>query len=193
MIGKITGTLTEVWGNLALIKLAGGLSFQVYITSQIINKYKINDRLDLYTYLQVREDALTLYGFLTKTEYDLFKLLISISGIGPKTGFSIISFTRVEDLYEAVKQNNSDYFTHIPGLGRKTALKIILELSQKLNQEFKLENLYLTDDDKTVIEALMSLGYKASEAKNFFSKVPKSLSIEDKIKYVLRLTTKTKK
>ena len=93
----------------------------------------------------------------------------------------------MDELIKAVKENESGYFTRVPGLGKKTAMKIILELSQRLQSEFKLEKMYLSDDDKTVVDALVSLGFKSNEARNILSKLPKNLSLEEKIKAGLKL------
>jgi Holliday junction DNA helicase RuvA len=142
--------------------------------------------------LQVREDALVLFGFETKKEYDMYSLLLSVSGVGPKTAFSVISVVSVDDLLEAIKDNNIDYFKKVPGLGTKTAMKIILELSQKLKEEFKMEKMYLSDDDKTVVDALVSLGFKSQEAKTILQKIPKNLSVEERIREGIKLATSKK-
>ena len=192
MIGKIKGKLTEIEGNLGLIETSGGVYYQVYLTPSVISLQKDKSEIEVYTYLQVREDALVLFGFLSKQEFDFFKLLLSVSGVGPKTAFSVISFSKINELISAVKDNEIDYFTKVPGLGKKTAMKIILELSQKLESEFKLEKMYLSEDDKTVIDALISLGFKSNEAKKILSGLPKNLSLEEKIKEGLRQTSNPK-
>ncbi|OGK14669.1 Holliday junction DNA helicase RuvA [Candidatus Roizmanbacteria bacterium RIFCSPHIGHO2_02_FULL_37_15] len=192
MIGKIKGELVEIDGNLGLIMTSGGVFYQVYLTPSILKNYKKKIEVEVYTYLQVREDALVLFGFESKAEYDFFKLLLGVSGVGPKTAFSIISFSRIDDITEAVKKNSTDYFSRIPGLGKKTALKIILELSEKLDAEFKLEKMYLSEDDKTVVDALVSLGFKSNEAKKILGQLPNKISIENKIKEAIRLATNPK-
>lgn len=189
MIGKIKGKLSELNGNIGLIETQSGVSYQVYLTPSLINSYQIGQSVELYTYLQVREDALVLFGFKTKEEYDFFRMLLTVSGVGPKTAYTVISFGKIKELISSIKGNNSDYFTRIPGLGKKTAMKIILELSQKLESEFKLEKMYLSEEDKTVIDALVSLGFKLQEAKIILSKIPKNLNMEEKIKKGLMLGT----
>lgn len=193
MIGKIQGKLVEIEGNIGLIKTESGLSYQVFLTSSLVSKYKLEDELDIYTHLQVKEDDLVLFGFETKEEYQLFKMLLSVSGVGPKTAFSVVSFSKAQELLQAIKDNNLEYFTRIPGLGKKTAMKIILELSHKLDTEFKMQSMYLSSEDKTVVDALVTLGYKTQEAKNILSKIPKDLSIEEKIKEALKQSSSTKK
>ncbi len=190
MIGKIKGKLVELEGNVGLIETAGGVYYQVFLTPSIINTNKINQIIAIYTYLQVREDALVLFGFQTKEEYDFFKMLLSVSGVGPKTAYSVISFSKIQDMISAVKNNDSEFFKQIPGLGKKTSMKIILELSQKLESEFKMEKMYLSEDDKIVIDALISLGFKSVDVGKIFNKIPKKLSVAERIKYGLKLATK---
>ena len=186
MIGKLKGKLTEIDGNIGLIETSGGVFYQAYLTPSLISRVAPKQSIEVYTYLQVREDALVLFGFETKKEFDFFKLLLTVPGIGPKTAYSIISFSKTDELITAVSENNLDYFTRIPGLGKKTSMKIILELSQKLKTEFSLSNMYLSEDDKTVIDALIALGFNHSEAKKRLSQLPKTLSIEEKIKAALK-------
>lgn len=191
MIGKIKGTLSEIEGNLGLIETTGGVFYQVFLTSNLLAAV-IPSPIEIYTYLQVREDALVLFGFKTKDEYKLFQLLLSVSGVGPKTAYGIVSALKVEDLLTSIKSNDVDALTKVPGLGRKTAMKIILELSQKLKQDFNMEKMFISEDDKTVVEALVALGYKSQDAKLILKKIAPDLSVEDKIKEGLRIRTSKK-
>lgn len=193
MIGKLKGKVHEIEGNLGLIETSSGLFYRVFLTPELISSSPPGKDLEIYTYLQVRDDALVLFGFDTKDEYRMFTALLTVPGVGPKTAFSVVSFTSVNDLTAAIKSNNADYFTHIPGLGKKTALKIMLELSQKMNSEFSLEKAYLSENDKTVVDALVSLGYSRQEAQNMLQKIPKDMTIENKIKEALKLSSQAKK
>ncbi len=189
MIGRIKGKLVELEGNVALIETASGVSYEVNLTSSVLSSAKLNHDVEVYSYLHVREDAQVLFGFLTKGEHNLFKLLIGVQGVGPRIAFTVVSFSKEEELLRAVRENNINFFSNIPGLGKKTAMKIILELSQKLGEEFRIGKMYLSEDDKTVIDALVALGFKTQQAKLILSKLPKELSIEDKIKQSLQLVT----
>jgi len=193
MIGKLKGKLIEISGNIGLIETAGGVGYQIFLTPSIISSHRLNQSVDYYTYLQVREDALILFGFETKKELDFFKLLLTVPGVGPKTAFSVISFGKVDEIISAIKENDVEYFSRIPGLGKKTAMKIMLELSQKMKQEFKLEKTYLSEEDKTVVDALIALGFRAQEAQAALKKIPQNLSIEDKIKEAIKTATQTTK
>ena len=185
MIGKLKGKLVEVDKNVGLIETSGGVFYQVFITPSLISLIPPNSPIELYTYLQVRDDALILFGFETKQQHDFFKLLLTVSGVGPKTAFSVISNISLDLLVKSVQSNDVDAFIQVPGLGRKTAMKIILELSSKLKTDFDMKNMILSDEDQTVIDALIALGYKSHEARTIFSKLPKNLSVEEKIKEAL--------
>jgi Holliday junction DNA helicase RuvA len=131
MIGKVKGILSEIDHNTGIIDTAGGVGYLLFLSPRILSHYKLNDQISLYTYLQVREDAQVLFGFETKEEYAFFKILLTVPGVGPKTAYTVISYAKTDELINAVKQNDIAYFSHIPGLGKKTSMKIILELSQK--------------------------------------------------------------
>ncbi|MEK7109868.1 MAG: Holliday junction branch migration protein RuvA [Patescibacteria group bacterium] len=190
MIGKLKGKLVEVDGNLGLIETSGGVFYQVFLPSSFVRRSLGEDGslIELYTYLQVRDDALVLFGFETKKHHDFFKLLLSVSGVGPKTAFSVISAIPLDSLVQFVQSNDADAFTQVPGLGRKTAMKIILELSSKLKSDFDMSKMVLSDDDQTAVSALVSLGYKSYDAKKIVSKLPKNLTVEEKIREALKKT-----
>ena len=119
-------------------------------------------------------------------------MLLDVPGVGPKSAFGVVSFTKVDELIHAVQQNKADYFTKIPGLGRKTALKIILELANKFDSEFVLEQTYVSEDDKMAIDALVSLGFKATDAKQVLQKIPADVPMEDKIRKGIQILTGAK-
>lgn len=187
MIGKIKGKLLEIDGNIALIDTRSGLSYYVYITPQIATQYKCDSEVDFYTHFQVREDAQVLFAFETKDQYTFFQLLLTVSGVGPKTAYLIISSVKIHELIQAVKQNNIGYFTQIKGLGKKTSMKIILELTQKLKQDFSFEKMNISDDDKLLQDALISLGFKKQEINKTLSKISKDETIEKRIQSALKL------
>ncbi len=191
MIGMLIGVLREINGTIGLIETKSGICYEVFLTPKLISQYIPSSLCELYTYFQVRDDAHVLYGFATKEEKYFFKELIDVPGVGPKTAFAVISYASPKDMISAVKENDVGYFSKIPGLGKKTALKIILEFSQKLKSEFKFNISEYSNDEKTVIEALVALGYKNQDAKKMIEKIPKDLSIEDKIRYALKLTLKS--
>ncbi|MFA6081759.1 MAG: Holliday junction branch migration protein RuvA [Patescibacteria group bacterium] len=189
MIGKLKGKLVEVDKNIGLIETSGGVFYQVFLPTSLVAKHQLQTNIEIYTYLQVRDDALVLFGFETKQQHDFFLLLLTVSGVGPKTAFTVISSLKVEEIIRAVTTNEVDSLK-VPGLGRKTAMKIILELSSKLKTDFDMKNMVMSDDDQTVVSALVSLGYKSYEAKKLVSKLPKNLTVEEKIKESLKSVKK---
>jgi len=185
MIGKVIGIIIEINKNVGLIQTDSGICFEMFLTPRLMSYNKLNSPVEIYSYLQVRDDAFVLFGFENKNEKDFFKLLLTVPGVGPKTAYNIISLSNVDEIIDATRKNDLNYFTKIPGLGKKTGLKIILELSQKLKTEFKFQDTVLSEDDKTVVDALVSLGYKVQEAKTLISGLPKNLSVEQRIKKAL--------
>jgi len=197
MIGKLKDRLSEISGNVGLIETSGGVFYEVFLTPYLISTFHAQHSsstvhllpsIEVYTFLQVREDAFVLFGFQTKKELDFFKMLLTVPGVGPKTAFSVISYLPLDQLVKSVQSNDIESFTKIPGLGKKTGMKIILELSTKLKSEFDMAKMVLSEEDKTVVDALVSLGYKSSEAKKILLKLPKNLTIEEKIKESLKLS-----
>ena len=195
MIGKLKGKLVEVDGNIGLIETSGGVFYQVFLPTNLLSNFQPPPlsltihhlpSIEIYTYLQVRDDALVLFGFETKKHHNFFKLLLTVSGVGPKTAFNIISFVPLDTLVTSVTSNDVDGLK-VPGLGRKTAMKIILELSSKLKSDFDMGKMILSDDDQTAVSALVSLGYKSYDARKIVSKLPKNLTVEEKIKEALKV------
>lgn len=187
MIAKLTGILSEFDDKKAVIDTASGVSYELFITPNALSQKQLGDTLSVYTHLQVREDAQVLFGFANSEEKSFFHILLTVPGVGPKTAFGIVSHVSFEQAVEAVRTNSVKLFSEIPGIGKKTAMKIVLELSQKFKTEFKFEQ-HLSNDDKTVIDALVELGYGKNEARQLFEKLPKELSIEKKIQEALRMS-----
>lgn len=193
MIGKLKGKVAEIEENRALIETESGVFYEVLFTPSLLGKFRVQSLIEIFTYLQVREDALLLFGFEQKEELNFFKMLLSVPGIGPKTAYSIISFSKIADLIDSVKKHDADYLSQIPGLGRKTALKVILELSNKFEKEFDFSGVYLTPDDKTVVEALVALGMMRRESISLVRKTSNKLSVEERVKKALLLASSAAK
>lgn len=187
MIGKIKGILTDIEMNEGLIETSSGLSYRVFLTNSLLTTHTPPTEIEVITYLQVREDALTLFGFKTKQEYKLFNLLLDVPGVGPKSAFTIVSYSKVEELIAAVKQQDLKYFTRIPGLGKKTAMKIMLELSTKFEAEFKFDQSTETEEDKMVIDALSSLGFKVSDARKALEEIPQNMEVEKRVQKAIQI------
>ena len=189
MIGKIKGILTDVDGAEGLIETVSGVSYTVRLTPTQ-QATLIGSPVEILTYHHVREDAQILFGFENKSQKQMFELLLAVSGVGPKSAHGIVAQLPVTEIVAAVQANDVSGFTRVPGLGKKTAIKIILELSGKLKSEFDLAAAIPEPDEKLAVEALMALGYKASEAKEMLHKLPKGLTLEQKISQALKIQTK---
>lgn len=187
MIRKIKGTLCEVDTNLGLIETNSGVFYEVRLTDSILTSHVPPCEIEVYTYLQVREDALNLFGFKDNSEYKIFLLLLGVPGVGPKTAFGLISKVEIDDFISAVQSNNLSFFSKIPGLGKKTSLKIILELSEKFNSEFKFNQTKLSESDKDIVDALKSLGFKVENFDNILSKLDVEKSTEARITDAIRI------
>lgn len=192
MIGRIKGKLAEIDGLTGLIETTGGVFYKLYLPTETILNGILDQDVDLYTYLQVKEDDLVLYGFIDKKHLKVFQMLITVDGVGPKLGFNILNGSKVDELNKAIMNNNLDYICGIPGVGKKTGQKIILELSSKMGKVYELPVNIISQDDHMAVEALTSLGFKKYEAQTLISKMDTTLSMEDKIKLGIKQMTKNK-
>ncbi len=186
MISYIEGKIIFRGEKFIIIK-TGGIGFKVFVLPDLNLK---DDEIKLFTYLNVKEDALTLYGFLDYKELELFELLISISGIGPKAGLGILSLTDTETIKVAIAKSDASILTRVSGIGKKTAERVILELKNKvlISDIGDLENKSKEINDHTdAIDALISLGYNMNEAKNALSKIsPEIKDIGERVRMALK-------
>jgi len=145
----------------------------------------------LWTYLAVREDALDLYGFLEKKEQEFFELLITISGIGPKSALNILSVTTIENLRRAIASGETAYLTKISGIGRKIADKIVLELKDKIDFLEGEEDSSTVKEETDALEGLKALGYGEREGRDALKKLPKDIAgTSARLKAALKLLGK---
>ena len=160
MIAYLRGKLLSKKANKALLDVAG-VGYKVFVTPAVPLS---EDVITLFIHTHVREDSLDLYGFLTREELQLFKLVINISGIGPRTGMLLLN-QGVSAITSAVASADVDFFTSTPRLGKKNAQKIIIELKPKLGDLTALDLAGDTNETKDAISALVSLGFKPREAR----------------------------
>lgn len=186
MIGKLVGKVAEINQNYVLLNTGGGVFYKVFLPAIILKDLTLNAEVCFYIYFHVRENEISLYGFPDKKYEQVFHFLLAVPSVGPKSALSIIGFNALERLIEAVHQQNSQYFNQIPGIGKKTAQKILLDLSNKFSVEFKADNQILTEDDNLVVEALMSLGFKKHEATKALENIDKNLNLETKITQAIK-------
>ncbi|MBP2649545.1 MAG: Holliday junction ATP-dependent helicase ruvA [Firmicutes bacterium] len=195
MIGYLKGHVAKLFADYCFIDVQG-VGYRVFISSATRQDLVINEEIMLLTYLNVREDALLLYGFTTSDEYELFELLISITGIGPKVALGVLSAIRPEEFRLAVSQKNAGLLTKIPGIGKKTAERMILELKDKIglpdaqdgmpSQTATLEA-RAGDPLAEALAALTALGYSQGEAAVVLAKVQgEDKTVEELIRLALR-------
>ena len=197
MIEQIHGSLLKKMPTFCVVNCQG-IGFGVHIS---LNTFRYlgepSEDVDLLSHLLVREDALQLYGFIEESERDMFRKLINVSGIGPRLAITILSGLPVKELKQALALDDVDSLIKIPGVGRKTAQRLVLELKEKMDISAEavltqLPHLAATERDKVAeaLKALVILGYKQSEAKlgieKVFKKHGKELSLEDLIKIALQ-------
>jgi Holliday junction DNA helicase RuvA len=192
MIATLEGIL-EYRGNDSIIINVGGVGFRVYVPSSTLSQLgAVKGKVSLYTHLHVREDNISLYGFASSEELALFKNLISVSGIGSKLALALLSALNPEQLVMAITSGDIDLLSQTPGIGKKIASRLVVELRGKLEKEWKEVALPLAPESADVISALTGLGYSVAEATKAISKLPDSegLSLEEKIKMALQQMTR---
>jgi Holliday junction DNA helicase RuvA len=184
MFGHITGKIFDLKSTKTIVD-AHGIGFIVHSTPSYLEKLRTGIEASFWTHTAVRENSIDLYGFETEEELRVFELLITVSGVGPKSGLAILSVAGVKSIEEAVAERDTSSLTKISGIGRKTAEKIVLELDGKLVLTRKGES--RTSEDVDVFEALKSLGYREKDIQETIKKLPKDLvGTNEKIKYVLK-------
>ena len=200
MYSYIKGELAEIIGEDLIVVEANQIGYNIRIPSQLLDYLPgIGAQVKIYTYLYVREDAYVLYGFLTRDDLEVFKLLIGVSGIGPKGALAILSVLSTDDLRFAVLADDAKTIAKAPGVGNKTAQRLIIELKDKLKLEDVIEaKLSQTDPvlpqtelkgkKNEAVEALVSLGYSSSEALKVLSAITitEESTVEDILKEALK-------
>ena len=175
MISSIRGKVLELGNRYVSIDI-NGLGYKVFVTDDSLHVLKVGTEASLLTHLVVREDALDLYGFIQKKEKDFFELLISISGIGPKSALNILSIVASDTLASAIRSGSTAHLVKVSGIGRKTAEKIVLELRDKLGGISGEDMTAGMSTDADAIEALKALGYDATEAREALKKIHKDIT-----------------
>lgn len=173
-------------GDFVVIEVTG-VGFRVRVPTSTLEKLGMEgDNAELYTHLHVREDDLSLFGFASDDELGLFELLLTVSGIGPKAALGVLSAAPSNTIRAAIAQGNLDVLTGIPGIGKKMAQRLVLELKGKIDLT-EVELGEVSPLDQEVIAALVNLGYSAAEAQRAARAVPPSEKlVEDRIRAALR-------
>lgn len=193
MIAFVRGTLYEIHDDNVTID-CGSLGYKVFVPTISITQ-QIGEEILLHTYQHVKEDGISLYGFLDKKQLEIFKLCISVSGIGPKSGLGIVNQLSLEQIYTGIQREDYTVFTKVSGIGKKTAQRLVLELKDKIkDQDTNISNLPVTESSigdinivSQAMEALTSLGYKRQEVESLVKGAAKtSDNVSEIIKMVLK-------
>ncbi len=201
MIAFLRGEIADITEG-SLVLDVNGIGYEVLVPGQLISAVPgIGQMIKLHTYMQVREDAVVLFGFLTKDDLQMFRMLTGVNGVGPKAGLSILSAIGADDLRFAVLADDAKRIAKAPGIGAKTAQKIILELKDKLNMEEAFEKKLSSVQDvqgvtevsksrvvQDAVEALVALGYSSTEALKVVRSVKpaENMDVEDVLKEALK-------
>jgi Holliday junction DNA helicase RuvA len=189
MIARLQGKLEAIALDSVIVNV-NGVGFQIFLpTSTLSTIGNVGKEVKLYTHLHVREDILALYGFGSADELRLFEILTTVSGMGPKLGLSLLSAMNTDQLTMAIATGNADLLTTVPGVGKKIAARIVLELKDKIGSGWITTAITEVAQETTdVLGALISLGYSAAEASRAVASLPKTkgLSLEEKIKLALQ-------
>ena len=172
----------------------GGVGYEVDVPmSTFYNLPKIGEKVALFTQLIVREDAHLLYGFGTESERATFKQLLKVSGVGPKVGLAVLSGMSVNDLAEAVATQESGRLVKVPGIGKKTAERLLLELKDKLKVDVRIAvggDVAKPSSAADILNALISLGYNDKEALYAIKQLPKDITVSEGIRHALKSLSK---
>lgn len=188
MIASVQGSLQSIRDQ-SIVVLVGGVGLEIFVPTGVFNALDgIGQQVELLTHLVVREDSLTLYGFMTEENRRIFELLIGVSGIGPRLGIAVLSSLSPEMLANAIQNDEPEVIARVPGIGKKTAQKIALELSGKLLPIDLPPGLAAVSDvDTEVLSALAELGYSIVEAQAAIQSIPRDTpnDVEERLRIAL--------
>ena len=191
MIGFLRGQVVQLLTDYCLLDV-GGVGYRVFIPTSTRSRLKTGEEAMLFTHLSVREDAMTLYGFESQEEYQGFQMLISVSGIGPKVALGILSSITVSKLFQAIHGKQIAVLTKLPGVGKKSAERMILELKDKAAEldggegELEAPVEEIGDSLSDAAAALSSLGYSQAEISSVLRRVKGTASTEEAVKFALK-------
>jgi len=173
MISTLRGEIAQI-EETALIVEVGGVGLRVFVPAPLRARVKTGEAAFLFTHLVVREDALTLYGFESQADRDLFNMLLGVDGVGPKVALSVLSAMTLDAVQRAVFADEGELFSRVPGVGKKAGQKIVLHLKDKLKPTDGLSQVAaMSDADSEVLAALTALGYSVVEAQSAIQSIPK--------------------
>jgi len=191
MIATLRGEITQIEEN-AIIVETGGVGLRVSVPKPLRERLKTGEAIFLFTHLVVRQDAWHLYGFETQADRELFTTLLGVDGVGPRTALAVLSTLNLDTVQRAVFAEEPDLLSRVPGVGKKTAQKMVLYLHDRLKQVSGLEKIAaMSDTDSEVLAALTALGYSVVEAQTAIQSIPKDApqEVEERLRLALQQFT----
>ncbi len=186
MIGRITGTLLEKTPPTVCVDV-GGVGYEIDVPMSTLYDLPENGaRVSLYTHLTVREDAHVLFGFLTAQERSAFRSLIKVTGIGARTALAVLSGMSVQDLSSAITRQETGLLTRVPGIGKKTAERLLLELRGKMGADLDIDTSRPASGRDDILNALLSLGYSSNESQAALKALPEGVEVAEGIRLALK-------
>jgi len=185
MIAKLKGKIEFILNNYVVLDV-NDVGYKIFMTAYSLGKIAGSDNVEIFIHTHVREDVLALYGFMSLEELEMFELLISVSGIGPKAGLGILTIADPKTIKTAIANDDASILTRVSGVGKKTAERVILELQNKVSEMPSGEKGEISSDGD-VLEALVSMGYSISEARDALKSIPREIiDVSEKIKMALK-------
>ncbi len=191
MISYLKGTIKEVESDQCLV-LVQDVGYTVYVPTRVLETFKPEQEVELYTYQYVREDTLDLYGFIEKTDLNLFDKLIHVSGVGARTGLTLLSQYAAEDIRRAIIHGDISLLSSVSGVGKKTAERIVLDLKESIAVAAGVEAVEEsgTVTEASALDALLALGYSQSEALASLKGIDQTASLEEQVRQALKQASK---
>lgn len=190
MIAHLNGTVAEKFGNSIIVDV-NGVGYEVTLTSIDYDAAVVGEKKKFYTYHSVRENAEELFGFSSLAAKKLFELLISVNGVGPKAGMSILSLAPAEEVRNAIANSDVSFISKASGVGKKSAERVIVDLKDKVGLPSHIGATEVTgikndDEPDEALDALIALGFPLKEATAALSKIDKNLSVEERVRLALK-------
>lgn len=175
--------------NKSVLLLVNDVGYQVFLSQFDLDKLAINQEGEFFIFSAIKEDAFDLYGFCDIEAWDLFKHLISVSGVGPKSAINILGLAKIGELKQAIVSGDPSILQQVSGIGKKTAERLVVELKEKISSDANIL-LKLDNQDEQLVQALVSLGYKEREVKDMLKGLELTGDLSDKIRQVLQTAKK---
>jgi len=187
MIAYLSGKIKAVNESFVIVN-TNGVGYKVFLAEKLLSGIAEGDEKEFFTHTYLREDAQELYGFEEFEELQLFEMLLSVSGVGPKAGLAILGQGETDEIRTAIGRGDSSIFTKVSGIGSKTAERIILDLQSKIDKAMTAGSRKPVGSSADAVAALRNLGYSESEARDLLRNVDSALKVEDQIKAALKNT-----